>query len=198
MKRPILEPDDYSGPAESETAALLALLNGNQAALDRLVLTIRQCRVLRPAFVAAKQTSKEIKKDADDLLTAFRKIAEISEARGEAWHNLFDELDALGADAQIRVLNRFSFEDVIERLIEAAENNVASLKTSPGRQEKPDGFVREVMMAGLAASAQIAGLKVTKYPESAFFKIAEIVYPMAGFFIDPTNDIDAFMRKKMK
>lgn len=196
MKRPILEPDDYSGPAESETAALLALLNGNQSALDRLVLTIRQCRVLRPAYVAAKQTSKEVKKDADDLLAAFRKIAEISEARGEAWHNLFDELDALGADPQIKILNRFSFDDVIERLIEAAENNVVSLKTSPGRQEKPDGFVRDSMMAGLAASAQIAGLKVTKYPESAFFKIAEIAYPMAGFFIDPTNDIDAFMRKK--
>lgn len=197
MKRPILEQDSRARPSEHELSTILALLNGNQTALNGLALIIRQCRCLRPAYVAAKETPTETRKEAADLLAALRMIAKIAESSGDAWEGFLSELDEIEAGTQLRLPSKLFSEYFVDHLIQAAESNAISLKSAAGRPEKPDGFVREMLMSGMAHAAQLAGVKVTKYPNSPFFRIAEIAYPLAGFFIDPTNDIDAYMKKSM-
>lgn len=201
MKIPVLEPDVWPGPDEATRTALLGLLNGNEQAYDHLIILIREARVIRPAWVKAEEKTTEIRREAMRLRDAILTISEIAANHGEAWSGLFQrmsEFDDPFASNQSRAL-RDCFgpfkNEVKDYLMKAAEANLLALPTKGGRPSKSDAFPRWVLMSGLFHCAQMAGIKANKYPGGAFYKITEIAYPLAGFYINPTNDIEAHVKK---
>lgn len=176
-----------------ERAALLALLNGNESAVNWIWQAIERYREDLPAEIEREQTPTAIAKDAKKLHQALQTIAEQIANDGEAWLTFKQNCATEGAHA-IAALYHLAealgpgANEPSDWLLSAAEITEQELKPTIKRPKSAAVAVRYNLLHHIAQASKRAGVQVSRN-NPAFLDIVALCYQAANINTDPDNDI---------
>lgn len=176
-----------------ERAELLALLNGNESAVDWIWHAIERYRQDLPAEIEREQTPTAIAKDAKHLHQALQTISEQIANGGDAWLTFKQNCATEGSHA-IAALHCLTealgpgANEPADWLLSAAEITEKELKPSRKRPKSAAVAVRYNLLHHIAQASKRAGVQASRN-NPAFLDIVALSYQAANIYTDPDNDI---------
>lgn len=176
-----------------ERAALLALLNCNELAVDWIWQAIERYRQDLPAEIEREQTPTAISKDAKHLHQALQTIAEQIAKGGDAWLTFKQNCATEGSRA-IAALHCLTealgpgANEPADWLLSAAEITEKELKPSIKRPKSAAVAVRYNLLHHVIEASKRAGIEVSRN-NPAFLNIVALAYQAANIYTDPDHDI---------